>query len=130
MSCDPTVLGLPIGSDAAYGFVFKDYNDEPIPLAGSEFIFRMAAKYPAIDLEFMTTADPTILYVEEGVTITPVNEPAYVADWLVLRLIPDITRQIPRGALTTWEIERRTEDDQRNWGSGVFNGYGGMNPDV
>jgi hypothetical protein len=130
MSCDPTVIGLPIGSNCAFGFVFKDYDDAPIDLNGSEFIFRMAAKYPALALEFTTTADPAILYVEEGVTITPVDKPAYIADWLVLRLTPDISRQVPLGALTNWEIERRTEGDQRNWGNGVFRGYGGMNPDV
>lgn len=130
MTCSPTVIGLPIGSDAAYGFVFKDEADVPVDLAGTEFVFRMAAKYPALALEFTTTADPAVLYVEEDATITPVGKPAYVADWLVLRLAPSITRQIPVGALTTWEIERRKDGDQRNWGVGMFSGYGGMNPDA
>jgi hypothetical protein len=130
VTCDPTVIGLPIGSNAAYGFVFRDEADQPIPLAGSEFVIRMAAKFPALSLEFTTTDDPTVLVVEESATITPVDKPAYIADWLVMRLTPDITRQVPVGALTSWEIERRSDGDQRNWGQGIFRGYGGNNPDV
>lgn len=130
MSCDPTIIGLPIGSNAAYGFVFKDYDDQPVDLADTEFVFRMTAKYPVLSLEWTTTDDPTVLVVEEDATITPLDKPAYIADWLVLRLPPDVTRQIPMGALTNWEIERRADGDQRNWGNGVFRGYGGMNPDA
>jgi len=128
VSC--TVIGLPIGSDAVYGFVFKDYLDAPIDLAGSEFIVRLAAKYPPLALEFGTVDDPAVLYVEQNATIQPVTGPAYIADRLVLALTPATTRQIPVGALTNWEIERRADGDQRNWGGGLFNGYGGMNPDV
>jgi hypothetical protein len=130
MSCAPTIIGLPIGSTAAYGFVFKDAADAPIDLAGSEFIIRLSAKYPALALEFGTVDDPASLYIEEDATIQPVGEVAYTADRLVLLLTPDISRQIPPGALTTWEIERRADGDQRNWGVGKFSGYGGMNPDV
>jgi hypothetical protein len=129
MTCDATVINLPVGSNCAFGFVFKDEADLPVDLAGSEFIFTMAAKYPALALEFTTTGDPATLYIEEEATITPVDKPAYVADWLILRLTPELSRQVPLGALTNWEIERRKDGDQRNWGCGIFRGYGGMNPD-
>jgi hypothetical protein len=130
MICGPTIIGLPIGSNVAYGFVFKDEADMPVDLADTEFVLRMTAKYPALALEFTTTDNPIELVVEENALIIPVGKPAYIADWLVLRLAPDITRQVPLGALTTWEIERRKDGDQRNWGIGIFAGYGGMNPDA
>ena len=122
------VLDLPIGSHCTYGFVFKDYLDQPIALAGSEFVFTALAK--ATMVSFDTTGDPANLYIEENVTITPVGSASYTADRLVLALTPTVTRQFPLGALTNWEIEYRKDGEEHNWGNGKFNGYGGLNTDV
>lgn len=125
MTCE-TVIDFPRGDNTEIYFLFLDKANALLDLAGSRFVLTLAWAGGTLTKD---TLDVDGLAIEEDATTTTEEGTTYVGDRLTWYRTVEESRIVPSGNLTEWEVERRIAGAQESWGSGRFNGYGGLTPD-
>lgn len=124
-----TVVPFALGDNTPIYFIPRDANGDTMDLAGSEFL--LTVDWPG-GLTSKLVKDSTVdsnFVVEIDASTELIDGTVIVGDRVAWNRTLEESRLIPLGNLTRWELERRIDGQQENWGNGRFNGYGGLTDD-